>query len=249
MSEYSTYLKVGAMVLVLSMIEEGYRIPSLELEDPIRAIREISRDTSLKNKVKLRDGRELTAIQIQREYLNAAVQYCASQNPDEVTRDVLVRWGYILDKLEEEPMQLSRELDWVIKKELLLSYMKKKNCGWDDPRISLMDLQYHDLRLDRGLYYALERGNYVETIVSQEDAVRAREVPPSDTRAYFRAMCLKKFSKEVYAASWTSVLFDVGNTTIKRVPLMEPLKGNQELVGPILERSSTVQDLLEQIAG
>jgi proteasome accessory factor A len=249
MSEYSTYLKVGTMVLVLSMLEEGHRISPLELEDPIRTIREISRDTSLKNKVKLRDGRELTAIQIQREYLNAAVQYCASRNPDEVTQDVLARWGYVLDKLEEEPMQLSRELDWVIKKELLHSYMKKKNCGWDDPRISLMDLQYHDLRLDRGLYYALERGNYVETIVTQEDVVRAREIPPSDTRAYFRAMCLKKFSKEVYAASWTSVLFDVGNTTIKRVPLMEPLKGNQALVGSILERSSTVQELLDQIAG
>jgi proteasome accessory factor A len=144
-------------------------------------------------------------------------------------------------------MQLSRELDWIIKKELLLSYMKRKGCSWDDPRISLMDLQYHDLRLDRGLYYALERGNYVETIVTQDDVVRAGEIPPSDTRAYFRAMCLKKFPKEVYAASWTSVLFDIGNTTIKRVPLMEPLKGNQELVGSILEQSSTVDELLEQI--
>jgi proteasome accessory factor A len=248
MSEYSTYLKVGTMMVILSMLEEDYPIPLLELEDPIRAIREISRNTDLKNKVKLRDGREYTAIQIQREYLQAATQYLASRETDEVTRDVLTKWGYVLDKLEEEPMHLSRELDWVIKKELLLSYMKKKNCGWDDPRISLMDLQYHDLRLDRGLYYALERGNYVETIVTQEDTVRAREIPPSDTRAYFRAMCLKKFSKEVYAASWTSVLFDIGNTTIKRVPLMEPLKGNQQLVGNILEQSSTVQELLERIA-
>jgi Pup amidohydrolase len=248
MSEYATYLKVGAMFLVLGMIEEGHQIPGLELEDPVRSIREVSRDTDLKNKIKLKDGRELTAVQIQREYLNAAVQYASSRQTDEVTQDVMVRWGYVLDKLEEEPMQLSRELDWVIKKELLLSYMRKKGCGWDDPRISLMDLQYHDLRLDRGLYYALERGNYVETIVTQEDTVRAQETPPFDTRAFFRAMCLKKFSKEVYAASWTSVLFDIGNTTIKRIPLMEPLKGNKELVGNILEQSSTVEELLDRIA-
>jgi len=248
MSEYSTYLKVGTMALVLSMIEEGHEIPRIALEDPVRSIREISRDTNLKNKVKLRDGRALTAIEIQREYLNAAVQYCASCGSDTITTDVLNRWGYVLNKLEEDPMQLSRELDWIIKKELLLSYMNKKNCGWDDPRIPLMDLQYHDLRLDRGLYYALERGNYVETLVTQEEVVHAREIPPSDTRAYFRAMCLKKFSKEVYAASWTSVLFDIGNTTIKRVPLMEPLKGNQELVGKIIEQSSTVDELLGRIA-
>lgn len=248
MSEYSTYLKVGTMLVILSMIEEGHEIPRLDLEDPVRTMREVSRDLGLKKPVRLADGRELTAIQIQREYLNAAVQYCTSRDTDEITQDVLRRWSLVLDKLEGDPMQLSRELDWVIKMELLNSYMKKKNCGWDDPRIPLMDLQYHDLRLDRGLYYALERGNYVETLVGQEEVVRAQERPPTDTRAYFRAMCLKKFSKEVYAASWTSILFDVGNTTIKRVPLMEPLKGNQSLVGNLIEQSSTVEELLERIA-
>ncbi len=248
MAEFSTFLKVGTMPLVLAMIEEEFEIPSLDLEDPVRSIREVSRDITLKGKVRLRDGREMTPVQIQREYLNAAERFFASRNPDEATREVLAKWARTLEKLEEDPMQLSRELDWIIKRELLNSYIAKKNCDWSDPRIALMDLQYHDLRLDRGLYYALERGNYVDTLVGQDEVVRAQEIPPPDTRAFFRAMCLKKFSKEVYAASWTSVLFDIGNTTIKRVPLMEPLKGSRDLVGDVIERSSTVDELLEKIA-
>ena len=247
MSEYSTYLKVGALSLVLSMIEDGHALSIPELDDPIRTFREVSRDTSLKKRHKLRDGRELTAVEIQREYLNAVVQYCSSREPGAVYRDVIEKWSAVLDKLEGDPSQLSRELDWVIKKELLLSYMGKKNCDWSDPRVSMMALQYHDLRLDRGLYYALERGNYVETIVSKEDVLKAIENPPLDTRAYFRAMCLKKYSKEVYAASWSSVLFDVGDTKIKRIPLMEPLKGGRERVGKLIEQSATVGELLEKM--
>lgn len=248
MSEYSTYLKVGTLSLVLTMIEEGHHFRIPELRDAVQAIREISRDTRLKNKIRLRDGREMTAVQIQREYLNAAVQYCASRSVDEVTRDILEKWTQVLDKLEEDPMQLSRQLDWVIKKELLVSYMEKKRCDWKDPRIAMMDLQYHDLRLDRGLYHALERRNYVETIVTKNDVLHALDTPPEDTRAYFRAMCLKKFSKEVYAASWSTIMFDTGSASIKRIPMMEPLKGSKQLVGRLFDQSISIHELLGQIA-
>jgi proteasome accessory factor A len=150
--------------------------------------------------------------------------------------------------LEEAPLQLSRELDWVIKRELIGSYIEKKGCRWDDPRVSMMDLQYHDLRKGKGLYNTLARGGYVERIVTDAEIQKAHEIPPEDTRAYFRAMCLKKFPKEVYAASWSSVQFDVGNTTIKRIPLMEPLKGTKELISDLLEKSDTAEELIKGLA-
>jgi proteasome accessory factor A len=125
--------------------------------------------------------------------------------------------------------------------------MAKKGCGWEDSRVSMMDLQYHDVNLQKGLYYALERGGYVERVVSYEEIAKAETMPPLDTRAYFRAMCLKKYPKEVYAASWTSVLFDIGNTTIKRVPLMEPLRGTENLTKGLLEESDSVEELLARI--
>jgi proteasome accessory factor A len=246
MSEVSTYLKLGATALVLAMLEEGVEF-KVDLENPVRAIKEVSRDTSLKRPVKLLNGKEWTAIEIQRAYLEEAEKRFSASSDTNVT-DLLSRWRNVLDKLAEEPMSLSRQIDWIAKKELIESYMAKKGCDWSDPRVAMMDLQYHDIRVDKGLYYALERGGYVEKLVSQEELTRALEEPPTDTRAYFRGMCLRKFPKEVYAASWTSVLFDVGNSTIKKIPLLEPLRGSRELVGSILEESKTVEELLANIA-
>lgn len=248
MSEVTTYLKVGTTALVLSMMEDGYVLSGMELEDPVLAIKEISRDLSLKRRVKLVDGRELTPIEIQKEYLDLAVRWASTTDDDPIVQDVLTRWMDVLTRLEEDPMLLSREIDWVIKRMLILSYMEKKGCGWNDPRISMMDLQYHDVRSDKGLYYALERRQCVERIVTDEEVELARENPPSDTRAYFRAMCVKKFPKEVYAASWSSVLFDVRQDTIKRVPLLDPYRGTKELVESVFERATSAEELLAEIA-
>ncbi|MCG3111427.1 MAG: proteasome accessory factor PafA2 [Candidatus Manganitrophus sp. SB1] len=247
MSEFTTYLKVGTAALVLAMIEEGREVQGVELENPVRSIKEISRDLTLKKKMKLLRGEEWSAIEIQRAYLEQAeVHFAKSDDP--VTHDLLEKWRMVLDKLQEDPMQLSRHIDWVIKKELIESYMQRKGCDWRDPRVSMMDLQYHDVTQGKGLYYALERGNYVERIVSENTISDAQNNPPEDTRAYFRGSCLKKFPKEVYAASWSSILFDIGNSSIKRVPLMDPLKGSRALVGPLLDGARTIEELLAIIA-
>ena len=250
MSEISTYLKVGTLKIVLALIEQDASIlPSLDLENPVAAIKEVSRDAMLKQTVKLRDGRAWTPLQIQEAYLDAAHRFFNKNELDPATKEVLVKWEEVLRKLSEEPMQLSRELDWVIKKKMMLSYQKKKKCGWDDPRISMMDLQYHDTRPGRGLYHALERNGHVERITTDEAISRARRVPPSDTRAYFRGMCLNKFPHQVYAASWSSMLFDVGNATIKKLPLMDPLRGTELLTKSLFESSTTVEELLSHLRG
>ncbi|MBI3609282.1 MAG: proteasome accessory factor PafA2 [Nitrospirae bacterium] len=248
MAECSTYLKVGSTAIVLTMIEEKWPLPEVELEDPVRAIKEVSRDVGLKSAIRLSNGRGYTAVEIQRLYLEAAYRFFEEHEADPVTRDVLKKWNEVLNRLQEDPMQLSREIDWVIKLELIRSYMEKKQCGWGDARLAMMDLQYHDLRPEKGLYAALEKGHYVDRITTDREITHAEQNPPTDTRAYFRGTCLKKFPKEVYATSWSSILFDVGNGTIKKVPLMEPLRGTESLTRSLLESADTVEDVLNRLS-
>jgi proteasome accessory factor A len=247
MAELSTYLKIGTLTIVLDLVEAGADVPVFELDEPVNAIKQVSRDVAMKESLKLSGGRSTTALEIQRAYLKAAMDFYACHDLPQVTKDVLVRWEEVLDKLERDPRLLARELDWVAKRHMIESYMERKGCGWDDPRIRLMDLQYHDVRPDKGLYYTLERSHLIDRIVQDVEVTRAEFVPPSGTRAYFRGRCIGKFSKSIYGASWTSVLFDVGNTTIKKVPLMDPLRGTEALTADLLDQSDTAEALLEKL--
>ncbi|MBI2902497.1 MAG: proteasome accessory factor PafA2 family protein, partial [Candidatus Methylomirabilis oxyfera] len=148
----------------------------------------------------------------------------------------------------EDPRTLHRELDWVIKRELIDSYISRKGCSFDDQRVFMMDLQYHDLRRDKGLYFTLERQGYVERIITDEEILLAMKTPPADTRAYFRGMCLQKYPDEVYGVSWSSIIFDTGDVAVKRIPMTEPSRGTRKLVAEVLERSETAAELLDNIA-
>jgi len=247
MAECATFLKVGAMAVVMDMIEDNWALPALELEDPVQAIKAVSRDLEVKADLRLAGGKTTTAIAVQRAYLKAAQDYYASHELTLPVKEVLIRWEETLDKLERDPRELVRELDWVAKRDLIESYLDRKGCGWEDPRVAMMDLQYHDVRPEKGLYFTLERANRVERIVMDEEVRQAETVAPLDTRAYFRAACVKKWPQEVYAASWTSVLFDVGNAAIKKVPLMEPLRGTEALTKGLLDESDTVSSLLDKL--
>ena len=204
MSEYSTYLKVGTTALVLGLVEEGQGIAGIELEDAVRSIRDISRDLTLKRKVKLEDGRELTAIEIQRLYLEQVARYVERLSDPEA--DALVaHWASVLDRLDEEPMELGRTVDWIIKLRLMNSYMSKKGCTWDDPRIALADLQYHDVDRKRGLFYLMERDRQIDRLTTDEEIERAMNTPPQTTRAKVRGDFIK-FAKErnrSYTVDWT----------------------------------------------
>lgn len=247
MAECSTYLKVGTMALVLDMIEEDWALPTIEMEDPIQAIKAVSRDLEVKADLRLAGGKTTTAIAVQRAYLQAARDFYACHELTLPVKEVLVRWEETLDKLERDPRELVRELDWVAKRTLIESYLDRKGAGWEDPRAAMLDLQYHDVRPEKGLYYTLVRGHHVDQIVSDNEVQRAEVSAPLDTRAYFRAACVKKWPHEVYAASWTSVLFDIGNATIKKVPLLEPLRGTEALTKTLLDESDTVESLLTKL--
>ncbi|MHB8482247.1 MAG: Pup--protein ligase [Nitrospiria bacterium] len=205
MSEFTTYLKVGVTSLVLSMIEAGFGVTGLELDDPVKAIREISRDITLKKKVKLENGKEYSAIEIQRFYLEKASEYLDHGEASSEEMEILDRWRETLDQLENEPRGLAREIDWVAKLCLIENYMSRKECGWEDPRVALIDLQYHDVKRNRGLYYLLEKQGFVKRLSTEEGVDRAMNIPPQTTRAKVRGDFIK-FAKEKnrsYTVDWT----------------------------------------------
>jgi proteasome accessory factor A len=177
----------------------------MELEDPVKAIREISRDPSLNKKVKLDDGRQMTAIEIQRIYLERAKEFLDTHEHETVLDDVYDKWVSVIDRLEDDPMQLVREVDWVMKKHVVQSYIEKKGCGWDDPRVFLLDLQFHDVKRTRGLYYLLENKGMAERIVDEEAVQRAMSVPPQTTRAKVRGDFIRfaRAKNRSYTVDWT----------------------------------------------
>ena len=164
----------------------------------------------------------MTAVQLQMEYLELARKYTEDRfgsDVDEMTADVLDRWESVLTRLAEDPMLLSRELDWVAKLELLEGYRTRDGLGWGHPRLQLVDLQYSDVRADRGLYNRLAARGRMARLVAEDEVTRAIESPPEDTRAYFRGRCLQQYPEAVAAASWDSVIFDIpGRESLQRVP-------------------------------
>ena len=205
MSEFATYLKVGTTAIVLSMVEDGFIKRDLALEDPVRAIKEISHDVACKRRVKLKRGKEFSAIEIQREYLDLALEYYQGQERSPQVADLLEKWQYVLDKLTEEPMTLHRELDWVIKRELINAYISRKGCSFDDQRVFMMDLQYHDVKRTRGLYYLMLRDGLIDRVITDEEIERAMTTPPQTTRAKVRSDFIK-FANEKnksYDVGWS----------------------------------------------
>ncbi|MBK5307742.1 MAG: proteasome accessory factor PafA2 [Frankiaceae bacterium] len=255
LSEISTYLKVGTTSLVLSMIEDRWLTENgvdLQVEAPVTSLRAVSHDHSLTHLLTMRDGRRLTAVQLQLEYLEQARKYVEDRlgtDVDDQTSDVLTRWESVLDRLASDPMSLSRELDWVAKLSLLEGYREREGLGWDAAKLHLVDLQYSDVRPDKGLYNRLVARGSMETLVSAAEVDAAVTAPPEDTRAYFRGRCLQKFPSEVAAASWDSVIFDVGRESLQRVPTLEPLRGTKVHVGELLDTCNSALELVDALGG
>ena len=252
LNEVATYLKAGTTSLVLAMIEAGFVDRDLSVEQPVSALRAVSHDATLKHLVTLRDGRKLTAVQLQMEYLELARKYVEStlgDDADEQTVDVLARWESVLTRLEDDPRTCGREVDWVAKKAILDGYRDREGLDWSSHKLQLVDLQYHDVRPEKGLYNRLAARGSVELLVTEDAVTRAMTNPPEDTRAYFRGRCLEKYANEVAAASWDSVIFDVGRDSLQRVPTMEPLRGTKAHVGELLDACTTAAELVDRISG
>ena len=247
MSEVATYLKVGTTSIVLAMIEDDALGEDWLLGNPVSAIRQVSHDPTLARTIMLRDGRRATALEVQWGLLERARKYeqlhglaCVDEG---VGRDVLRRWELVLTGLEHDPTSVAEHVDWVAKQRLVDGYAARHDLAPGSARLKAIDLQYHDLRPDRGL----ARRAGLATLVDQADVDLAITEPPTSTRAYFRGRCLAKYPDEIVAANWDSIVFDVGREPLRRVPMMEPLRGTAEHVASLIDESDSAVELLERL--
>ena len=247
MSQVSTYLKVGTTALILALIEDDFLPRQFVFETPVEAMRDVSYDLTLGESLRMADGSQMTALEVQWEFLEQSRKYVEERGTDhvggDVALDVLTRWEAVLGALEDDPMQLADQLDWVAKYRLLSSFKERHDLEWDDARLRALDIQYHDLRPYKCLFNKLD----VQTIVDDAEATEAMVSPPEDTRAYFRGECLKRWPEQIVAANWDSMVFDVGDEPLRRVPMMEPIRGTRSHVGNLLEECETAAELLEQL--
>jgi len=249
--EVATFLKVGTTALVLSMIEDdAFGEAEPVLANPVKAIRQVAYDPSLSATVELADGRSATAVEIQWELYDRARKYAEDRGLDSVGGDavgtaILARWESVLGGLETDPATVAGQVDWCAKLHLLEAYRARHGLDWDDHRLAALDLQYHDLRPERSLFSRLG----TEVLVEPEDVLRAVTEPPRTTRAYFRGECLRRWAPAVASANWDSLVFDLGADPLRRVPMMDPLRGTADHVEELLRGSSSPAELLHRLSG
>jgi proteasome accessory factor PafA2 len=251
MSEVPNFLKVGTTALVLAMIEDDWFARAsrdFAMQTPVAAMRKVSYDIGLSEPLEMADGRRMTALEIQWEHLELAKKYSESVGleavgGDEVGHDILRRWEAILAGLEADPMSLHQQLDWVAKYRLVNGYRERHSLSWQDHKMAAMDLQYHDVNPARSLHARLG----MERILDPESVRRAVTEPPETTRAYFRGKCLQRWSSSIAAANWDSLVFDLGGDPLRRVPMMEPLRGTRVHVEQLLSSVSSPAELLERL--
>lgn len=249
MSEYATLIKLGTTAWVLALVDDNDFGPWLDLLDPVRAMQEVSFDLSLSESLQLTDGRTLTALEAQWELLQRCHRYRERRGSESVGGTsgdhILTEWETVLTQLESDPLQLADRLDWVAKYRLFNAYRERHGLDWNDHRLAAMDLQYHDIRPETSLSARLG----LKRVVDPEDVQHAITEPPHETRAYFRGRALQQFRDQVVSANWDSVVFDTGDVSLRRVPMLEPLRGTKELTGQLFEGTSDAQELLELLDG
>ncbi|MCH2185813.1 proteasome accessory factor PafA2 family protein, partial [Myxococcota bacterium] len=146
--------------------------------------------------------------------------------------------------LASDPMKLRDRIDWVAKKALIEGYLERQKLDWQDAKAHMLDLQYHDSRPDKGLYFTLERQGRMQRICSDDEINGAIFRPPNDTRAFFRGECLRRYPQEVFGVNWDSISFGFGDEPVKRIMMNEPLKGTQAHVEELLNKSTNAKELL-----
>ena len=235
MSEHATFLKVGVTSLLLRMLEEpNVVLRDMTLENPIRAIREISHDITCKRRVRLANGREVSALDIQREYLDRAIRFAETRSLTPEEKQALDMWEQALVAIERDPLSLDRECDWVIKYHLIEAYRERHNLALTDPRVALMDLQYHDVNRERGLFYRLQDRGLAERVCDDEEIDIATDEAPQTTRARLRGEFIRKAKerKRDYTVDW--VHLKLNDQAQRTVLCKDPFKSKDDRVEKLI---------------
>ncbi|MFZ9706558.1 MAG: Pup--protein ligase [Ilumatobacteraceae bacterium] len=235
MSEYTNFVKIGAAACVIRMIEDPVTmLRDLTLENPIRAIRDISHDLTCKRKVRLASGRELSALDIQRELLDRALRYADQRGFTPEEQRALEMWEHCIVTLENDPMKLDREIDWVIKYRVIEEYRSRHKLALDDPRVQMLDLQYHDIDRTRGVFYKMQSRGMVERVCDDDAIERAKDVAPQTTRARLRGEFIKraKERKRDFTVDW--VHLKLNDQAQRTVLCKDPFKSHDDRVEKLI---------------
>jgi Pup amidohydrolase len=248
MSEWAIAVKLGTTSLVLELIERG-AAPQLELAQPVEATKSISRDQDHSWIVELIDGRKISAIDVQRLYLRAAQQLESASEPE--TAWLLQEWENVLNDLERDVTLTRDRVDWAAKKLLLDALQEEENLSWSDPWLQAIDLAYHNVDPEQGLYFELLRQGSLRQIVTEEEIASAMRNPPETTRAFFRGRAVAKFSNAIESISWDELVFRAADAKLHQISLPEVTEHDERLRGlnEAMREAATLPEMLRAVAG
>jgi proteasome accessory factor A len=249
MSDNINILKTGTTSIILSMIEANYCDFSIvEIENPVAEVKNVSQDLDLNQKIKLKNGHSKTALEIQEWYFEKALEFCQKNDFMNDYQVVLEIWQRILNSLNRDKSQLIGEVDWITKLNIIEKYMTKHNTKLDDLLLKSLDIKYSEITKDDGIAQILRKNSILITKFSKVQIDNAVLNPPTQTRAWFRGKVLSKFSNNIAAASWDSVIFDVdAQDPLVRISTLDPLKGNKDLTGELIDNAKNITDLLGEL--
>ena len=245
MSEWATAMKIGTTALVLELIERDL-VPQLEIAQPIDATKLISRDQTRAWIIELRDGRKISAIDVQRLFLEAAARL---PDANEERRLVLREWESVLDDLARDPMSTQDRVDWVSKKVMLNALQEEEQLSWNDPWLQAIDLEYHNIDLERGLYNALVRQGSTRRVLTEDDIRSAIFNPPETTRAFFRGRSVARFNEKIQSIQWDEVVFnDKGEPRRIVLPEVEATDLRLKALNETAQSAKDFEDFISQLA-
>ncbi len=258
MCEFASFLKIGSAQLVLAMLEDDFIGDDFALKNPVKAMKIASADFNAP--LELENGRSMNAVEMQREFLNRAVEFCEKMDEKTVpdAGKILECWEEALDGVEEmelsedldiedDPFDMVQKLDWALKLWVVNRARTGGKMKWDDPRIKVLDLKYHNIDETDGIFYHLQKQGVAERLLADADIERRMHNPPDDTRAFFRGKCIEKFPEEINIVNWEVVGFDQGDV-YRMIPLPNPLKGTRERFESIFENCRNAADLIAAVA-
>jgi proteasome accessory factor PafA2 len=249
MSEVQTFVKLGSAALMLMALDDDALGEPLRLVDPVSCATAVSHDVSMSAGLNLQNGTLMTAIEMQQHYFTLLDAYVSSSDLPAVYKQVMGEWRGLLTDIEHGYESVADRLDWAAKLHVIEQYRQRDGLAWNDPKLRLVDLQFHDIDPDRGLFRRLERRGAIRKLFGDDDVASAMSEPPESTRAWFRGECLRRYGEDVVAANWDSLVFETGDSHLMRLPMMEPRRGTRDLVEDLLDASPDTATLIHNIGG